>query len=58
MLIFPLSLCLFLWISPCSQGSVREVQRHALGSGGPQRPEGHQPELAAHAAGGRRLKPL
>lgn len=43
------SLCL---CPDCSQGGVCEVQGHALGSGGPQRPEGHQSELAAHAAGG------
>lgn len=53
---FTLFLC--TRISSCSQGGLCEVQRHALGSGGPQRPEGHQPELAAHAAGGRRIKPL
>lgn len=53
-----LSFCLCLCVSSCSQGGVCEVQRYALGSGGPQRPEGHQPELSAHAAGGRRIKPL
>ena len=45
-------------VSLPSQGSVCEVQRHALGSGGSPGPEGHQPGLSTHAGGGRRFQSL
>ena len=44
-----------LCVSLSSQGSVCKVQGHALGSGGPQRAEGHQPEFPPDAPGRRRI---
>lgn len=43
---------------PFSKSGLRQVQGHALGAGGTQGSEGHQPLLAADADRGRRRQPL